>query len=168
MRLSAVAYGALWRFHSQALPEDLAARCAQPQRAALASAPNQLTLPLPLLLPLVQHSVLATATAIDPEQLTRGRFPCTALQSTPHPSHALPWRSGMLDSEGKPWIKDYPYATDGLELWREMEASRQGDWRAGAAPGWYCRADRADRMPTPCCSSCPALRRSKHCPRSNA
>lgn len=27
MRLSAVAYGALWRFHSQALPEDLAARC---------------------------------------------------------------------------------------------------------------------------------------------
>ncbi|KAL4422175.1 hypothetical protein ABPG77_006864 [Micractinium sp. CCAP 211/92] len=55
MSLSAVAYGALWRFHSQALPEDLAAR-------------------------------------------------------------------GMLDGEGKLWIQDYPYATDGLELWREMEA----------------------------------------------
>lgn len=31
----------------------------------------------------------------------------------------------MLDGEGKLWIQDYPYATDGLELWREMEASWQ-------------------------------------------
>ncbi|KAL4458477.1 hypothetical protein ABPG75_013342 [Micractinium tetrahymenae] len=54
MRLSAVAYGALWRFHSQALPEDLKAR-------------------------------------------------------------------GMLDGSGKLWIQDYPYATDGLELWQELE-----------------------------------------------
>ncbi|PSC75994.1 lipoxygenase [Micractinium conductrix] len=29
---------------------------------------------------------------------------------------------GVVDKEGKPWIADYPYAQDGLDLWNETEA----------------------------------------------
>ncbi|EFN59698.1 hypothetical protein CHLNCDRAFT_33552 [Chlorella variabilis] len=29
---------------------------------------------------------------------------------------------GMLDGEGRVWLGDYPYAQDGLEIWRELEA----------------------------------------------
>ncbi len=41
MSLSAVAYGALWRFHSQALPEDLAARWVSAGRATRLSHPAE-------------------------------------------------------------------------------------------------------------------------------
>ena len=28
----------------------------------------------------------------------------------------------MLDGEGRPWLLDYAYAQDGLDIWRELEA----------------------------------------------
>ena len=40
----------------------------------------------------------------------------------PLPAPELPARRGMLDGEGRVWLGDYPYAQDGLEIWRELEA----------------------------------------------